>query len=195
MTRCRSRPRSSRALQTFVTRRIDTFDPVVITITYVRAGTTTNVIPENVHLRGTLRAVSPGGRRRALEGVEQVVDRHRRARTSRRASRHDRARLPADDQRRRRSRRSRSTSLPTCSAPAEHRAHAGAGHGRRGLLVRARAAARRARVPRRVPARHPPRRRARVPLEPHDNSTRTRCAPASRCTAPSPNASSPRQLA
>jgi hippurate hydrolase len=61
-------------LQTFVTRRIDAFDPVVITITYVRAGTTTNVIPEDVHLRGTLRAVSPGGRERALAGIERVVN-------------------------------------------------------------------------------------------------------------------------
>ena len=40
------------SLQTFVTRRIDTFDPVVITITYVRAGTTNNVIPETAHLPG-----------------------------------------------------------------------------------------------------------------------------------------------
>jgi amidohydrolase len=61
------------SLQTFVTRRIDTFDPVVISITYVRAGTTTNVIPETAHLRGTVRAVSPAGRRRALEGVEQIA--------------------------------------------------------------------------------------------------------------------------
>ena len=61
------------SLQTFVTRRIDTFDPVVISITYVRAGTTTNVIPETAHLRGTVRAVSPSGRRRALEGVEQIA--------------------------------------------------------------------------------------------------------------------------
>ncbi len=61
------------SLQTFVTRRIDTFDPVVITITYVRAGTTNNVIPESAHLQGTLRAVSSRGRRHALEGIERVV--------------------------------------------------------------------------------------------------------------------------
>jgi hippurate hydrolase len=60
-------------LQTFVTRRIDTFDPIVVTITYVRAGTTSNVIPEDAHLRGTLRAVSAGGRRRGLEGIERVA--------------------------------------------------------------------------------------------------------------------------
>jgi amidohydrolase len=61
------------SLQTFVTRRIDAFDPVVVTITYIRAGTTTNVIPEDVHLRGTVRAVSASGRRRALEGVERIA--------------------------------------------------------------------------------------------------------------------------
>jgi amidohydrolase len=61
------------SLQTFVTRRIDTFDPVVITITYVRAGTTNNVIPESARLGGTLRAVSARGRRHALDGIERVV--------------------------------------------------------------------------------------------------------------------------
>ena len=56
-----------------MTRRINTFDPVVITITKIRAGTTTNVIPETVHMLGTLRAVSQRGRRQALEGIERVV--------------------------------------------------------------------------------------------------------------------------
>ena len=46
------------ALQVLVTRRINTFDPVVVTITKIRAGTTNNVIPETVHMVGTLRAVS-----------------------------------------------------------------------------------------------------------------------------------------
>jgi hippurate hydrolase len=61
------------AIQTLVTRRIDAFDPAVITITKVRAGTTNNVIPESVHMLGTVRAVSRGGRQRALEGLERVV--------------------------------------------------------------------------------------------------------------------------
>jgi hippurate hydrolase len=61
------------ALQTFVTRRIDAFDPIVVTMTYVHAGTTNNVIPEDVHLRGTLRALSPSGRRRGHEGIERVA--------------------------------------------------------------------------------------------------------------------------
>ena len=52
------------ALQVMVTRRINTFDPVVITITKIRAGTTSNVIPEAVHMLGTLRAVSEAARGR-----------------------------------------------------------------------------------------------------------------------------------
>jgi amidohydrolase len=61
------------ALQALVTRRVDAFDPAVVTIAYIRAGTTTNVIPEDVIMRGTVRAVSKSSRRRALEGIERVV--------------------------------------------------------------------------------------------------------------------------
>ncbi|MDQ1511329.1 MAG: hypothetical protein QOG50_3173 [Actinomycetota bacterium] len=61
------------ALQVMVTRRISTFDPVVITITKIRAGTTSNVIPEAVHMLGTLRAVSEAGRSVAVEGIERVA--------------------------------------------------------------------------------------------------------------------------
>ena len=49
------------ALQVLVTRRINTFDPVVVTITQIKAGTTNNVIPETVELVGTLRGVSELG--------------------------------------------------------------------------------------------------------------------------------------
>jgi hippurate hydrolase len=61
------------ALQTFVTRRVNAFDPVVITIAKIRAGTTDNVIPEDVKMMGTLRAVSESGRRHAIAGIERVV--------------------------------------------------------------------------------------------------------------------------
>jgi len=61
------------ALQVMVTRRISTFDPVVITITKIRAGTTSNVIPEAVHMLGTLRAVSEAGRSVAVQGIERVA--------------------------------------------------------------------------------------------------------------------------
>ncbi len=62
------------ALQVMVTRRLSAFDPVVITISKISAGTTSNVIPESVHLLGTLRAVSEGGRRIATAGIERVAE-------------------------------------------------------------------------------------------------------------------------
>ena len=46
------------ALQSFVTRRVNAFDPAVITVARIQAGTTDNVIPETAHLEGTMRAVS-----------------------------------------------------------------------------------------------------------------------------------------
>jgi hippurate hydrolase len=46
---------------------------VVISITKISAGTTNNVIPEAVHMLGTLRAVSEHGRRIATEGIERVA--------------------------------------------------------------------------------------------------------------------------
>src|SRR5262249_566707 len=61
------------ALQVFATRRINTFDPIVITITKIRAGTTNNVIPEQVLSLGTLRAVPDGSRKAALAGIERLV--------------------------------------------------------------------------------------------------------------------------
>jgi hippurate hydrolase len=62
------------ALQSAVTRRVDVFDPVVITVGEVRAGTTTNVIPPTARLRGTIRATSPRAREQAAQLVRQVAD-------------------------------------------------------------------------------------------------------------------------
>ena len=61
------------ALQVMVTRRINTFDPVVVTITKIRSGTADNVIPETVDMLGTLRAVSEHSRAIALEAMEKLV--------------------------------------------------------------------------------------------------------------------------
>jgi len=62
------------ALQVLVTRRINTFDPVVITIAEINAGTTSNVIPETVQMTGTLRAVSEASRGLALRSMEKLVE-------------------------------------------------------------------------------------------------------------------------
>jgi hippurate hydrolase len=61
------------ALQSFVTRRIHVFEPVVLTVTRIAAGTTANVIPESAQILGTLRSLSEASRRRAHEGMERVV--------------------------------------------------------------------------------------------------------------------------
>ena len=61
------------ALQSFVTRRVDAFDPAVITIAKIEAGSTRNVIPETARMLGTIRTVSERTRQRVLDGVERLV--------------------------------------------------------------------------------------------------------------------------
>jgi hippurate hydrolase len=62
------------ALQAMTTRRLPAFDPAVVTVGSIRAGTTSNVIPEIAILEGTVRAVSESSRAIALEGVRRVVE-------------------------------------------------------------------------------------------------------------------------
>ena len=67
------------ALQTFVTRRIDIFDPVVITIAKIDSGSTNNVIPEAANLLGTIRTLSEETRETAHAGIRRVVENVARA--------------------------------------------------------------------------------------------------------------------
>jgi hippurate hydrolase len=60
-------------LQTMISRRVDAFDPAVITIANIVAGTTTNVIPETAFLQGTMRTVSEQTRAAMRGYVRQVV--------------------------------------------------------------------------------------------------------------------------
>ncbi len=62
------------ALQTWITRAIAATDPVVITVTMLRAGTTYNVIPETATITGTIRAHSEAAREKAHEGVHRVAE-------------------------------------------------------------------------------------------------------------------------
>lgn len=62
------------ALQTMVTRRIDVFDPTIVTVAKIVAGTTTNVIPETAEIQGTIRAVSEKTRAKVHEGVRRVAE-------------------------------------------------------------------------------------------------------------------------
>jgi len=61
------------ALQSMITRRISVFDPAVLTVASITAGTTSNVIPETAVIKGTVRAVSDQSRATALEGLDRVV--------------------------------------------------------------------------------------------------------------------------
>ncbi|MDD7920932.1 M20 metallopeptidase family protein [Actinomycetospora callitridis] len=60
------------ALQTMVTRRVSAFDPAVLTVAHISAGTTTNVIPETAMLEGTVRTLSEETRARVLDEVTRV---------------------------------------------------------------------------------------------------------------------------
>lgn len=62
------------ALQSMVTRRINVFNPGVLTITKINAGTAFNVIPETAEINGTIRAISEHTRRQIHDGVRRVAD-------------------------------------------------------------------------------------------------------------------------
>ena len=61
------------ALQSMVTRTVDVFDPAVLTIAQIAAGTVNNVIPESVTMHGTLRAVSERTRHAMWERIRTVA--------------------------------------------------------------------------------------------------------------------------
>jgi amidohydrolase len=57
------------AIQTLVTRQVSVFDPAVVTIAKIEAGTTHNVIPETAYLHGTIRTLS----KRQREGLPVAI--------------------------------------------------------------------------------------------------------------------------
>ena len=62
------------ALQLMITRTINVFDPGVVTVGRISAGTTGNVIPETAHIQGTVRAVSERTRRKVHDGIRRVAE-------------------------------------------------------------------------------------------------------------------------
>ncbi len=62
------------ALQTMVTRRVDVFDPAVVTIASFAAGTTHNIIPPTATLRGTMRTLSAETRAEVREHVRRIAE-------------------------------------------------------------------------------------------------------------------------
>jgi len=61
------------AIQTMVTREISVFDPAVVTIAKIVAGTTDNVIPETAEMAGTMRTLSEGTRARVKDSLHRLV--------------------------------------------------------------------------------------------------------------------------
>jgi amidohydrolase len=68
------------ALQTMVTRQFDVFDPVVITVGSMHAGTARNVIPDDASFSGTVRTLSAQNRavvrKAAPELVRKIAEAH-----------------------------------------------------------------------------------------------------------------------
>lgn len=62
------------AMQSAVTRSVDVFDPAVLTVAHVAAGTTHNVIPDRAHLEGTFRCVSVARRAAMPELIRRVAE-------------------------------------------------------------------------------------------------------------------------
>jgi amidohydrolase len=60
------------AMQTIRSRRINTFDPLVVTIGSLTTGTAPNIIPETAVLRGTVRTTSEDVREKAHELIRQI---------------------------------------------------------------------------------------------------------------------------
>jgi len=62
------------ALQTMITRTLNVFDPAVLTITRISAGTNSNIIPETAELEGTIRALSEHTRVTVHEEMRRVCE-------------------------------------------------------------------------------------------------------------------------
>jgi amidohydrolase len=61
------------AIQAMVTRTIPAFDPAVVTVGRIEAGTTNNVIPERAVIEGTVRSFSERARRLAHDGLQRLA--------------------------------------------------------------------------------------------------------------------------
>jgi len=61
------------SLQQVISRNKDPFDPSVLSITSINGGTATNVIPDEVKLTGTFRAMNEDWRKKAHELIERTT--------------------------------------------------------------------------------------------------------------------------
>jgi amidohydrolase len=61
------------AIQTMITRKVSVFDPAVVTIARISAGTTNNIIPETAQMLGTIRTLSPRQRERVADELHRLA--------------------------------------------------------------------------------------------------------------------------
>ena len=61
------------AIQSMITRKVDVFDPAVVTVGQISAGTTSNVIPERARIFGTIRTVSASNRTFVHKELERLA--------------------------------------------------------------------------------------------------------------------------
>jgi amidohydrolase len=62
------------ALQTMVTRQFDVFDPVIVTVGVVRAGSKVNVIPDRAEFAATVRSFSPVAQERLRKSLPRLLE-------------------------------------------------------------------------------------------------------------------------
>lgn len=61
------------AAQSIVSRSIDPFEPVVVSVAHVRAGNTWNVVPETAFVEGTVRSLRPGPRAQIRDALGRMA--------------------------------------------------------------------------------------------------------------------------
>lgn len=60
-------------LQTLVSREVAAVDPVVVTVSSIKAGEAENVIPETAEIKVNVRTFDEGVRKRVLDGIRRIV--------------------------------------------------------------------------------------------------------------------------
>src|SRR3954451_19381128 len=61
------------ALQSMITRRVDVFNPAVLTVAHIDSGSTNNVVPDTAFLEGTVRTLSVDRRAAVVAAVRRVA--------------------------------------------------------------------------------------------------------------------------
>ncbi len=62
------------ALQTYASRGFDPFDPVLLSVGSIHAGTSANIIPDEAELKIGVRTFGPGAKAQVVNGVTRVLE-------------------------------------------------------------------------------------------------------------------------